>query len=56
MKICEVSVTDKITCTANSTMFVFITEGNSKFQLMAYKTKDVIFFPIQVCRLLEFNP
>lgn len=44
MKISEVSITDKITCTANSTMFIFITEGNSKFQLTVCKTKDVIFF------------
>lgn len=46
----------KITCTANSTMFIFITEGNDKFQLMVCKAKDVNFFPVQICGSFEFNP
>lgn len=46
----------KITGTANSIIFTFIVEGNTKSQLKVSKDKDVIFFPIQVCRFLEFNP
>lgn len=43
MKISEISI-EKITGTANSTMFTFIVEGNTKFQLKVSKNKDVIFF------------
>lgn len=46
MKISEISnIIDTVTGTANSTMFIFIREGNVKFQLeVSSKIKDVKFF------------
>lgn len=37
MKISEISIVEKITGTANSTIFTFIVEGNPKFQLKVTK-------------------
>jgi hypothetical protein len=50
MKISVISIGDKVTGTANTTVVLlstFTVEGNDKLQLQVSENKDV-FFPIQV--------